>query len=145
MFPKISGENVDNLNLSVQELSKKINMIDRINTSEFVEHRNENLYVCTAPRISLFLDYMGNAYPCINYRNCMGNIFIDDFNDIWNSKIRKEIVSLKAKDMAKCVECDAFNQCVICPGINYMYTNNICIPSDNCCTTAFARKSGNLL
>ncbi len=87
----------------------------------------------------MFLDYMGNAYPCINYRKQMGNIFIDSFDKIWNSPVRKEIVNLQYKELIKCVKCEAFDRCVICPGINYMYTKDIRSVSSQCCTQALAR------
>ncbi len=77
----------------------------------------------------MFLDYMGNAYPCINYRK----------HKIWNSPVRKEIVNLQYKELIKCVKCEAFDRCVICPGINYMYTKDIRSVSSQCCTQALAR------
>ena len=48
--PGLSGESVDDLNITKEELSDKINLIDQINTSYFgSEPRNKDLFACISP------------------------------------------------------------------------------------------------
>lgn len=124
IFPKRNGESLEKLNLSSNDIEDIVYEVDKINGVGFDTRKTGN-YTCLGTRISLFLDSQGEAYPCINYRQPLGNIFIDKLDDIWSNIKRTEIANLKFTDLKDCVNCKNFNKCVPCPGISHMESGSI--------------------
>lgn len=125
LFPKRNGDKLEEILVSRNYIDDNILEFDRTNKHSFIEKKNLESYPCLNTRISLFIDYLGNVYPCINYRKSMGNVFTHDLEEIWNSSIRKQIAHLRYKDLLGCTSCDKLNYCVVCPGVAHMETGNI--------------------
>lgn len=89
LFPKRDGTDINELGLTSEDIEKNIKEVDDINNRSF-EKKEMNLFPCPNTRISLFLDHKGNAYPCVNYRQFLGNVFLNSLDDIWNNLERKK-------------------------------------------------------
>lgn len=124
IFPKRNGETLEHLNLIDDDIKDIVYEIDEINRV-FIGERHLEDYVCTKLRVSLFLDTQGEAYPCVNYRQSLGNIFLDELDKIWDNNKRKEAANLKFKDMKDCIKCNNLNKCAPCPGISHMESGSI--------------------
>lgn len=124
LFPKRNGDTVESLSLLSDDIKDIVDEIDKINMIRF-STRNLDSYPCPNTRISLFLDSQGEVYPCVNYRQSIGNIFFDNLHDIWNNTKRKEIANLKHKDLKDCINCKNLNKCIPCPGVSHMESGNI--------------------
>ena len=124
LFPKRNGETLESLILPSNDIKDIIDEVDKINTNYFGTCNLDN-YPCLNTRISLFLDSQGEVYPCVNYRQPIGNIFFDKLDDIWINPKRIEIANLKYKDLKECISCDNLNKCVPCPGVSHMESGNI--------------------
>ena len=126
MFPKRNGEVLDNLNLKECDLKEIITDTDNINKLKILD-RSPDDYACRNLRSSIFFDTQGEAYPCINMRLSLGNIFLDGLDKIFNSNKRKTISNLRFKDLDQCIGCNIFSKCTPCPAIAFLesgsYTN----------------------
>lgn len=139
LFPKRNGDALESLNLLSDDIKDIIDEVDKINTVSF-SVRNLDTYPCQNTRISLFLDSQGEAYPCVNYRQSIGNIFLDNLDNIWNHTKRKEIANLKYKNLKDCINCKNINKCVPCPGISHMESGNILNCAENSLRVAECRR-----
>lgn len=71
---------------------------------------------CGAGITQLGIDMNGNMYPCIFYREKIGNILEEDFIDIWkNSKL---LNLLRSRDYGKCSNCKINKSCGACNACN---------------------------
>ena len=67
---------------------------------------------CGAGITQLGIDTDGNIYPCIFYRQSVGNILKDNFIDIWkNSEL---LNNLRSRNYGICSSCDIKNSCGAC-------------------------------
>jgi len=79
----------------------------------------------------------GNVYPCIQLPLKLGNVFEDDFEDIWgNSPVLNDIRRRIHSRESACSNCDLFSYCSRCPGLSYLENGNLFGPSQSACLTA---------
>lgn len=70
---------------------------------------------CSAAIGKLWISPFGDVYPCELYRVKLGNLIVDDFEDIWNGKKAKETLeSYLYKDIERCLDCDKADYCNKC-------------------------------
>lgn len=105
--------------LLVKEIIRleKNNMISIDKQLKIEEKRND--YMCNAAITTLSISPSGNIYPCISLKVCLGNIFNERIDYIWNSTKRKKIKeSLKRKNFKECSACQYLDYCPHCIGIS---------------------------
>jgi radical SAM protein with 4Fe4S-binding SPASM domain len=73
---------------------------------------------CPAGENSLFIEYDGTLYPCVNYRYSCGNLTKTPLAQLWNSKEMIEVRTGKVNP-GQCASCGAINSCLRCPGLSY--------------------------
>lgn len=74
-------------------------------------------FVCGAGISSLTIDPFGEVFPCVAWRDSLGNLWDDSLKSIWKSKKTKEIINInkeaeKRKKLVQILEGELF-----CPGI----------------------------
>ena len=65
-----------------------------------------------------------------------------DFIDIW--KQSSELLnfrSLTISKLSKCSQCDFFQYCRLCVGLNYVENENLTVPSERSCKEAMIMKT----
>lgn len=124
LVQKRNGESCEELILLGSDINEIISEVDLINGNSF-NMRNLEEYPCISTRISIYIDSQGEVYPCVNYRQSIGNVFFENLDVIWSNEKRKEIANLKFKDLQDCIKCEYINKCVPCPGVSHMESNNI--------------------
>jgi radical SAM protein with 4Fe4S-binding SPASM domain len=65
---------------------------------------------CTACAINMAVEPDGNVLPCQSYYRPLGNILRDNWTDIWNNQLCKDIRERKYLD-GKCVDCGLRETC----------------------------------
>lgn len=98
--------------------------LKRIYTEEFakVEYDgDEEFFICDAGQIFGSISASGDVYPCVQLPLSVGNVFKEDFKDIWQtSPILQKMRKAKAKDFHGCNSCAISNYCSRCPGLAYI-------------------------
>jgi radical SAM protein with 4Fe4S-binding SPASM domain len=113
--------------------------------------------MCLAGRNYCFIDALGNAYPCLNFKSgCdeqerkglraepkLGNIRSSAFADIWrSSRLLAQIRSASSKSFSVCCSCQSVG-CKPCMALNYEEHGELFSPARAVCaiTTAAMRVS----
>lgn len=88
---------------------------------------------CSAGAHTICIAANGNVYPCANWRVTVGSIFESPLIEIWNNS--KELVRIRQSSYIdfECSNCEKFDLCPVCPGINYSATGNAHKPSLELC------------
>lgn len=73
---------------------------------------------CPAGENSLFIEYDGTLYPCVNFRYPIGNLNEMLLNKLWNSNEMIEVRTGKVTP-SHCTNCIAIGSCLRCPGLSY--------------------------
>jgi len=73
---------------------------------------------CPAGENSLFIEYDGTLYPCVNFRYPCGNLTKTPLEQLWNSK---EMIELRRGKITtgKCAGCSMISSCLRCPGLSH--------------------------
>lgn len=109
------------------DISETVNRCGEVyDRGEFVP-----LFICNPGVTDVFVDYKGNACPCIGYRSKGRSLLEYGFNEIWDSfRNIKEIPS--PKDY-RCMRCDSRFFCPICIGEQDEVYGDMChIPIKEC-------------
>ncbi len=88
---------------------------------------------CVAGRKKLCISSDGTLFPCPTWRVPIGNVK-NGLVESWNkpNKTLKQIRSYELKDFI-CSECQYFQICAFCPGMNYAENKNVLVPSKYLC------------
>jgi len=79
----------------------------------------------------------GNVYPCIQLPLKVGNVFENDFKDIWdNSPLLNDIRRRVNSGESECTNCNLYHYCSRCPGLSYLENGSLFGPSESACLTA---------
>lgn len=104
--------------------------------------------MCLAGRNYLFVDALGNAYPCLNFKtgadaretagdfsgSRMGNILTSELADIWaGNTFVKRIRAMRVSDVRSCSACASGGSCKPCIALNYEETGSVVEPSPRLC------------
>ncbi|MCX7803936.1 MAG: radical SAM protein [Planctomycetota bacterium] len=75
---------------------------------------------CGAGRSSLALDPLGTVYPCVTWREPLGNLLREPFGAIWNGEAARRVRAVRFGDSAECMACEALPFCRRCPGESWL-------------------------
>jgi len=145
IFAKTDGnQSPISLNMTDENLNLIIKDIDTIN--KIFKNDNDNQYFddlpCSAGFNCCSIDCEGNVYPCNQFLLKCGNIFEDEFFNIWNnSQSLKELRGTQTKHLIECDNCSLVEFCYRCPGLSLLEKNNYLLCSDAAKTIACARKN----
>jgi radical SAM protein with 4Fe4S-binding SPASM domain len=100
--------------------------------------------MCLAGRNYVFIDALGNVYPCLNFKSGsdalegrglkarakLGNILVRSFEEIWQeSPFLRYIQSLQRIDFGSCGGCGSSDQCSPCMALNYEEHGDVLVTS----------------
>jgi radical SAM protein with 4Fe4S-binding SPASM domain len=103
------------------------------NYIEKMKGRKSSYRFCSAARTKACISSDGTVYPCATWRQSLGNVK-DGFQQVWSleNPTIKEIRSLEI-NMSPCFECEIFDVCSFCPGMNYAMHNSPLLPARQVC------------
>lgn len=103
-------------------------------------HSHETLQkaqlICRAGSTITGISPDGDIFPCILMRQKVGNIREKSLQDIWHSDPHPFLTALrnlKEEDLAECSACQFLPVCSRCPGVSYMETGSLTLPSPIAC------------
>jgi radical SAM protein with 4Fe4S-binding SPASM domain len=94
---------------------------------------------CRAGRTVAGLSPEGDVFPCLLFREKVGNIRENTLREIWHDNpvpFLQELRRVKPEDVAECLQCEIKAHCKRCPGVAYMETGAIGLPSSSACAAA---------
>ncbi len=103
--------------------------IHKVNASCFEKHTLPDGVRCAGGVRKLAIMPDGSAYPCNLFHHfsgfCLGNIFTDDFKDIWMSP-KLNYFRVSEKNMCSSHQCENYDTCTGgCPAHRYFHTKNL--------------------
>lgn len=117
---KINGD-MENTSLRIKNEDLKVifNEIDFLLQRE--DYNNEAFYEsalpCPSIRYSMYIDCMGNVYPCNSFYYKVGNVLESTVKYIWEeSEAYKKLNGITNADLKQCIACELKNYCTRCPG-----------------------------
>lgn len=101
-----------------------------------------NKIPCGAGHMSCYISPYGDVYPCVQLPIKCGNLKEMKFKKIWdNSSALLKYRRLSISDLPNCYQCDLFEHCRICVGLNYVENGDLLAPSKRSCQEAQMMKS----
>lgn len=92
---------------------------------------------CGAGHMSCYISPYGVITPCVQVPIDCGSIRENIFLEIWNSSSAlNKFRSIRFSDIPKCVDCELFDYCRPCLGLNMVETGNIATPPRRVCIEA---------
>jgi len=130
----------DALNYEFAEFSKRPKTWGEDNDIELVDlKKSMPLFRCKLGRASCVIDFQGNMCPCMSFRHIGKKITINNFDAIWQSFSRYP--KMKASPEYKCLSCDAYDYCDICPAMMQFVYGDMEHIDEHFCKCANARCS----
>lgn len=105
---------------------------------ELVElQKTRPLFRCKLGRASCAIDFMGRMCPCMSFRHAGEKLTLENFDRIWGSF--REYPKLRASEDYKCLSCEAYDFCDICPAMMQAVHGDLEYVDPHFCETAKAR------
>ncbi|MCC6809643.1 MAG: radical SAM protein [Deltaproteobacteria bacterium] len=103
--------------------------------------RDPDEHVCSAGNTLCFIDSRGDVFPCVWWREKIGNALSDGFYELWKtSRVFARIRQFKLKDLHECQDCSLQQHCSVCPGVGYQERGDAALAGSSVCNTAAANK-----
>ena len=123
--PKTDGDSSPlKFELAEREFAKMIRKIDAEHTKNVTGDQNafrKEDIICHSLNNSVFINSIGDVFPCISWPVKLGNIFEKSIAEIWNtSDVLQYLRSLKKSHMKFCGKCEYSTHCTVCPGDSMM-------------------------
>jgi radical SAM protein with 4Fe4S-binding SPASM domain len=124
----------ENLINCIDTDEKYLNNLSQIGDLAKPQKRN-SIYTkpCNAGRNIIHINYEGDVNPCISWPKYIGNVKKEQIENLYNSRILKDIRSIKISDIHKCHSCKNSLNCNICLGSNYLINGDWNIPNERLC------------
>lgn len=95
------------------------------------------LFRCKLGRASCAIDYEGRLCPCMSFRHAGEKLTTENFDRIWESF--REYPKLRASKHYKCLSCEAYDFCDICPAMMQAVHGDLEFVDPHFCQSAKAR------
>ncbi|MCK5216126.1 MAG: radical SAM protein [Candidatus Omnitrophica bacterium] len=103
---------------------------------EFDAPKNDG-FPCDAGKNFGSISASGDVFPCIQMPVKLGNVFDQQFRDIWReATILKNIREARNCDFKECSQCELIDACTRCPGLAYLEEGDMFGPSRIACQIA---------
>ena len=99
--------------------------------------KEKPLFRCKLGRTSCAIDYEGRLCPCMSFRHAGEKITEENFTTVWQSF--SEYPKMRASDDYKCLSCEAYDFCDICPAMMQFVHGDLEYVDTHFCRTAKAR------
>lgn len=87
---------------------------------ELLPPRSPGESLCSAGRTLAFVDSRGTVYPCVNWREPLGNLRTQSFASLWReSKGAQHARSITTDRLTECAGCGNEQYCSYCPGLSH--------------------------
>lgn len=128
----------DALRYEFGEFDKRPRTFGEEEDAEYVDLLKERpLFRCKLGRASCAIDYEGNLCACMSFRHAGKPITMETFDEIWKSF--GEYPKMKADISYRCLQCEAYDLCDICPAMMEFVHGNLEYVDEHFCKTAKAR------
>lgn len=94
---------------------------------------------CNAGRTICGISPTGEVFPCLIWRQSLGNVKTQAFSEIWHGDDAVELKSIRAmvrEDAEECVKCAQIRRCRRCPGLAFSETGDCRSPVLSACALA---------
>ena len=95
------------------------------------------LFRCKLGRASCVIDYEGRMCHCMSFRHVGHKLTAENFDEIWASF--SQYPKMKASKEYKCLSCEAYDYCDICPAMMQFAHGNLEHVDPHFCESAKAR------
>ena len=147
IFPSVDNDSsvqqyavstADALRYEFGEFDKRPRTFGEEEDAEYVDLLKERpLFRCKLGRASCAIDYEGNLCACMSFRHAGKPITMETFDEIWKSF--GEYPKMKADISYRCLQCEAYDLCDICPAMMEFVHGNLEYVDEHFCKTAKAR------
>ncbi len=99
-------------------------------------HKVYERSMCSAAWHKLCITPYGIVYPCVNWREEIGNLNDNSFIQVWVERISESLMNIRnlhISDFVQCSNCKYIKYCPLCPGRNYAYTGSCLKPDLEIC------------
>lgn len=128
----------DTLKYEFSEFDKKPRTFGEDEGTEYMDLIKERpLFRCKLGRASCAIDYNGNICPCMSFRHVGQKLTRENFDEIWKSF--STYPKMKASPAYKCLKCEAYDFCDICPAMMQFVHGNLEYIDPHFCKSAKAR------
>lgn len=113
--------------------------------SEFCEYQhrafNSEAGLCTGGKITCHINERGDVFPCSLWKQKLGNVREQSLVDIWrDSVVAARLRAIKWEQMQTCKQCENWEFCAPCAGLNFDQTGDIFTPAPSVCLRARVRR-----
>lgn len=111
-----------------------------ISEEEIDRMEMEDEYVCGAGVLSVLIDPFGNLYPCVSWRQGLGNLWERSLEEIWNSKEMENFLKISKEAKKRKGKVEILKNEFFCPGCAYSQYKNPLTIYPECIKIAKIRK-----
>ena len=130
----------DSLRYEFAEFDKRPRTFGEDEDAEYVDLVKERpLFRCKLGRASCAIDYDGNICPCMSFRHAGKKLTSESFDEVWKSF--SQYPKMKASPSYKCLRCEAYDFCDICPAMMQFVHGDLEHIDEHFCKSAKARYS----
>jgi MoaA/NifB/PqqE/SkfB family radical SAM enzyme len=109
--------------------------------SEIGEERSPGDPVCGAGRTLAFIDSRGDLYPCLAWRERVGNVLEQSFDTLWrDSPAFHRVRGFTAGDLHECTSCSNQKYCNYCPGLSHAERGAAALAAPSACNAAEGKR-----
>ena len=147
IFPSIDNDDsvqqyavplVDSLRYEFEEFDKRPRTFGDDPDVEVVNLLDARpLFRCKLGRASCAIDFEGKMCPCMSFRHVGQPLTLDSFDGIWKSF--SEFPKMRASKNYKCLSCEAYDFCDICPAMMQFVHGDLEYVDEHFCKSAKAR------
>ena len=128
----------ESLRYEFLEFSKRPRTLGEEKDAVYVDLPKERpLFRCKLGRASCVIDYTGKICPCMSFRHAGRELTSGTFDEVWESFSRYP--EMKASPSYKCLSCEAYNYCDICPALMQFMYGDLEFVDEHFCKSAKAR------
>ena len=101
----------------------------------------EGAAICGAGRTLAFIDSRGDLYPCLAWRDRVGNVLENGFEQLWrNSPKFHAVRDFTSSDLHECKSCSNQKYCNYCPGLSHAERGEAALAAPSACNAAEGKR-----
>lgn len=101
----------------------------------------EGAAICGAGRTLAFIDSRGDLYPCLAWRDRVGNVLETSFDTLWRDSPKFHGVrEFTTSDLHECTSCSNQKYCNYCPGLSHAERGEAALAAPSACNAAEGKR-----